>query len=173
MSKENILLKEINKSAKTLHHHGIENGRQEIIWYLDILNIVNKNKIYTYFESQISPKIKQAINIFIKERSNSKPFQYIVNQGTFYGRTFYVNSQVLIPRPETEIILDILKDKHYANALEIGTGSGVISVTLSLENIAQSILATDISTGALNVAKKNILKFSCKNIKFQLLKIIH
>ena len=70
----------------------------------------------------------------------------------------------MIPRPETELIISTLQNNFFNNALEIGTGSGILSITLSLENIIGEIIATDISSQALEVAKQNIETFKIENI---------
>ena len=89
-----------------------------------------------------------------------EPVQYITGMCYFYGRKFYVSKDVLIPRGETEeIIMHILSDKHdnnrYINVLDIGTGSGCIAVTLSLENRNMKVTGMDISFPALKIASIN------------------
>ena len=71
----------------------------------------------------------------------------------------------MIPRPETEIIIEILQTKTFDNVLDIGTGSGNLAIILSLQKIAKDIKAIDISKKALNVAKKNIQAFNISNIR--------
>ena len=85
--------------------------------------------------------------------------QYIFSEAWFYGRKFFVDNRVLIPRPETELLIDIIK-KHFSktdafSVLDIGTGSGCIAVTLALEFPNAKITATDVSPNALEVAKQN------------------
>ena len=95
---------------------------------------------------------KQKLNCFknyIKRRIESEPFQYIINKAPFYGRDFFVNKEVLIPRPETELIIELLKEKKVSSLLDIGTGSGCLAITASLENISEHIYANDISTQAI------------------------
>ena len=76
---------------------------------------------------------------------------------------------MLIPRPETELIIQILKDKNKNGTfLEIGTGSGCISITLILENLTNNIIATDISKDALSIAKKNADNHNVKDIDFKI-----
>jgi release factor glutamine methyltransferase len=90
-----------------------------------------------------------------------EPIQYILNQADFFGRTFFVNPAVLIPRPETEElvreVLSVLKMNTSGNrrVLDIGTGSGCIPITLSLELVGVEMHASDISLAALEVAARN------------------
>ncbi len=88
-----------------------------------------------------------------------EPLQYIFNEAWFYGRKFFVDNNVLIPRPETELLIDIAK-KHFSQrtdltVLDIGTGSGCIAITLALEFPQAKVSATDVSFSALEIAKRN------------------
>lgn len=103
-------------------------------------------------------KIKKVI----KKINKGIPIQYILKKAYFYNNPFYVNKNVLIPRPETEYLVEEtnnLINKKFKNKrvtiLEIGTGSGIISITLNLLDKNRIITATDISKKALKVAKKN------------------
>lgn len=100
--------------------------------------------------------------------SKGIPLQYAIGKWNFYGRDFIINENVLIPRPETELLVDeILKlDLEDKSILDIGTGSGAIAITLSLESKA-SIYASDISQKALEMAKQNAENFGV-NIEFYL-----
>jgi release factor glutamine methyltransferase len=91
---------------------------------------------------------------WLHERMQGKPLQYITKTQEFYGRPFTVTPDVLIPRPETELLIDvILKRRPQAKSIvDIGTGSGAIAVTLALE-LGASVIATDISIAALKVAQ--------------------
>jgi len=97
---------------------------------------------------------------FVERINKHEPIQYILNEEEFYGRTFYVDSSVLIPRPETEELVrycanHLLPEKERLKILDIGTGSGCIPVTLALEIPGAAVYATDISEAALNVANQN------------------
>lgn len=91
---------------------------------------------------------------YLHERLKGKPTQYIVGFQEFYGRDFRVTPDVLIPRPETEHLIEAALTRSGAKILDIGTGSGAIAVTLALEK-AWRVAATDISLPALRVAAAN------------------
>ncbi|MDQ2776784.1 MAG: peptide chain release factor N(5)-glutamine methyltransferase [Acidobacteriota bacterium] len=95
---------------------------------------------------------------YLDERLKGKPTQYITHRQEFYGRDFYVNEHVLIPRPETEHLVEAalghLKEHPEAVVLDVGTGSGAISISVALE-AHRGVLASDISCEALNVAERN------------------
>ncbi len=113
------------------------------------------------------------INNFKKlllKRLNKEPISKIIKNKYFWKHNFYVNNNVLDPRPETEIIIEetiqnITKEKKI-NILDIGTGSGCLAISLAKEFKNSKILAIDISDDALKIANKNIKKYNCqKQIK--------
>jgi len=99
---------------------------------------------------------------YLNERLKGKPTQYITRRQEFFGRDFYVDGRVLIPRPETEHLVEAALahiSRHSAtNILDVGTGSGAIAVTLALET-KRAVLASDISLPALAVAERNAKTF--------------
>jgi release factor glutamine methyltransferase len=98
-------------------------------------------------------------NDIIERTKNHEPWQYISGMSDFYGLKFYVNSNVLIPRPETEELvyntLNAIKNIDQPKILDIGTGSGAIAITLQKQRQDAVITAIDISDKALEVAEKN------------------
>ncbi|TFF65086.1 peptide chain release factor N(5)-glutamine methyltransferase [Helcococcus ovis] len=104
----------------------------------------------------------------IQEKLNDKiPLQYAIGKWNFYSRDFIVDENVLIPRPETELLVDeVLKENLEGKSiLDIGTGSGAIAISIDLESSNCNVYASDISVDALDVAKKNAAKFN-SNVKF-------
>lgn len=103
---------------------------------------------------------------WLHERMQGKPLQYITKVQEFYGRPFRVTPDVLIPRPETELLIEtILKRRPNApSILDVGTGSGSIAVTLALETAA-AVTATDISLAALRIADLNARTLKA-NVRF-------
>ncbi|HUA84389.1 MAG TPA: peptide chain release factor N(5)-glutamine methyltransferase [Bryobacteraceae bacterium] len=91
---------------------------------------------------------------YLHQRLNGSPTQYITGRQEFYGREFRVTPEVLIPRPETEHVVEAALAHAQGKAVDIGAGSGAIAVTLALETGAR-VVATDISEPALRVARKN------------------
>ena len=119
---------------------------------------INLNKTQRLSESEIL-KFHFAINK-IKEH---EPIQYILGNTWFYNLQFDVNPDVLIPRPETEELVDwILKSETEGKLLDIGTGSGCIAISLAHHNKKLNVFACDVSEGALHVARKNALKNNAK-----------
>ena len=101
-------------------------------------------------------------------RANNEPLEYITNRVSFYSEDFYIDEGALIPRPETELLIDeVMKRVKDVNTtmtfVEVGVGSGIISIILALHFKKAKFIAVDISEKALGVAKKNIEKFGLEN----------
>ena len=100
---------------------------------------------------------------FLDRRANNEPLEYILGYASFYGKDFLVDKRVLIPRPETELLVDkvleLACDMQTPHIVEIGCGSGIISIMLSLLFPKARITAVDISQDALHVALSNAQKF--------------
>ena len=109
--------------------------------------------------------------------SNFEPLQYITKQAEFYGREFIVSPDTLIPRPETEELVEkiiaFLSEQSSGKVLEIGVGTGCIIHTLALESPDFSYQGVDISEGALEVAKKNQEKYKLENVSLYLSDVFH
>ena len=129
-----------------------------------------REKILINLSQEIDKKNILTFKEYLKRRSKNEPIAYIFKEKEFWSKKFEVSKDILIPRPETEILVDklinIFKDKSIS-ILDIGTGSGCIIISL-LSGLKQSSgLAVDISKKAINMAKKNALKHNiCSRLKF-------
>lgn len=105
---------------------------------------------------------------YLDGRLHGKPTQYITQRQEFYGRDFYVNEAVLIPRPETEHLVELAvsyaREMPASRILDVGTGSGAIAISLALET-GRTVFASDISLPALKVAERNRAKHET-NVQF-------
>lgn len=100
----------------------------------------------------------EIIESFIESSKNKIPIEYMLHEAEFYGRNFYVDNRVLIPRDETELLIDILKNYHQKKDLKVvdlGTGSGCIAISIALEIPKSIVLGVDKYLDALDVATKN------------------
>ena len=166
----------LDKSVQYLEKNDIQEGKliAEIV-FSHVLNI-DRMMLFTKYRDDVEDEEIEKIRYFIQKIGRKKfPVQYLLNEQEFYGRKFYVDKGVLIPRQDTEILvekmIDTLKDKVLKNEihpkiLDIGVGSGIIGITAALEIESSYVLGVDISDKALETAQKNkeILKVS--NIKF-------
>lgn len=120
-----------------------------------------------------TPLIAPAFDQFagwVARRAAGEPLAYLVGEAEFRGRVFQVSPDVLIPRPETEVLIDLALERLAGRAspsvVDLGTGSGIVAVSLALECPAASVAAVDLSPGALAVARNNAGRLGAR-IDFQ------
>lgn len=122
------------------------------------LNQTN-SKLYANSDYQLTKAELSKLSKLISQRQNGVPYAYLRGKKGFYHLDLFVSPDTLIPRPETELLIDItldLLDKNTScEILDLGTGSGAIAVTLADKNPNWQVYATDLSKAALNIAKKN------------------
>lgn len=162
----------LKKSIEYLQNKGIENPKidTELI-FSEVLKL-DRMMLTLSFTRKIKEEEKEIIREMLRKRAVEKiPVQYILGYEGFYGRNFKVNKNVLIPRPETELLVEqcikMAVEKNSKTILDIGTGSGAIAITLAKELPNAKVLACDISEEALEVAKENGKLLEANNIKFE------
>ncbi len=113
---------------------------------------------------------EQLFNQYLDERVQGKPIAYITGYKEFWSRDFKVTPEVLIPRPDTELIielcLDLIPQNANTNMLDLGTGSGIIGITLAAERPSAKVIASDYSASALRIAQLNAQTHHTSNITF-------
>ncbi|OGY47610.1 MAG: protein-(glutamine-N5) methyltransferase, release factor-specific [Candidatus Buchananbacteria bacterium RIFCSPHIGHO2_01_FULL_47_11b] len=118
----------------------------------------DRQYVLSHFDKELTERQKAILAEMVLRRCNFEPIAYITGTKDFYGRSFFVNRAVLIPRPETELLVETII-KHGRNKpitiADIGTGSGCIAISLALALPKATVIATDISPEAIAVAKKN------------------
>ena len=151
----------LNKGSKKLKYKGIKSSQidSEIL----LSNILGKSRenILINLDKKIGSDDIIKFNDFIERRSLKEPIAYILKEKEFWSKNFVVNKSTLIPRPETELMVEKLSKMYYGKKifiLDIGTGTGCILISL-LSELKNSIgIGVDISTKALKIAKINALK---------------
>ena len=163
----------IDKSIVYLEKNNISEAKliTEII-FSHVLN-VDRMLLFTLYKTEVEKDKLDKIRNYIQKIGKEKfPLQYLLNEQEFYGRKFYVNKGVLIPRQDTEVLVEeairILKKDKIQNPkiLDIGTGSGVIGLTMALEIPESKVMGTDISDKALEISEKNKELLNVGNVKF-------
>jgi len=136
-----------------------------------LADILEKDRSFLYAHPNYNLPNDQTLQFIdkLKRRDNGEPLAYILSGKEFYGLKFFVDKRVLIPRPETEEIVDLVLDlaKSRSDKLiicDVGTGSGCIAITLAKMLPQAKIYATDVSKKALNVAKKNAKYHNVENV---------
>ncbi len=152
----------IESGAAFLDGHGIDQPRRNAEILLAYLLKKSLHHIYVYWDETVSAELAGAYFRMLRKRAVCVPVQYITGEADFFGRVFFVKRGVLIPRPETEILVEKTLNlyREYFNPeririLDVGTGCGNIAVTLALEIKGSSVVATEVSSSALNVASRN------------------
>lgn len=131
---------------------------------------VTKTWLLTWPEKTLSPEQTQQFNHYLDLRSSGMPIAYITGEKDFWTFSLEVNSDTLIPRPETELLVECALEKisttEKTHVLDLGTGSGAIALAIASEKKHCQILAVDISQPALEIAKKNAMQLKLGNINF-------
>ena len=152
---------------------GFESPKKEIEWLLcDLLNY-KRIDLYVQFEQPIHrPQLKQ-LKEWIKRRIGREPLQYITGKTEFYGHKFNITTDVLIPRPETERVVDValysIGNIKAPKVLEVGSGSGCIAIAMGAERNDALIESVDVSETAITQAEKNADLNELSNIDFKVM----
>jgi len=133
-----------------------------------LLSLLDKNQIWLHLHYDDICTCEKKLLELVKKRATSYPLEYITQQVSFYGENFKCEEGVLIPRSETEILIDkaldiIKQDNDIKTILEIGSGSGIITITLANLTTNIDFVATDINPKALKLSKQNAQKFQVED----------
>jgi len=155
--KEWTILDILNWTKGFFEEKNLDNSRLNAELIISHVLGLKRLELYMKFDLTVSPSNRNTIKELIKRRSRHEPLQYVLGETEFYGYRFKVDPSVLIPRPETEYLVErIIKDPREAGSiLEIGTGSGCIAISLAKELKNVKIDAADISAEALETASNN------------------
>lgn len=148
----------LRQATERFELHGVSSPRLNSEVLLSHILSVEKEYLYTHDDRELIDAEVQRLEEAIYERVSGVPVQYIVGRQEFFGRYFVVNSSVLIPRPETELLVEkviALRPAHDAAIIDVGTGSGCIGVTIALELPNSRVTITDVSFEALLTARIN------------------
>jgi release factor glutamine methyltransferase len=165
------VLESIKLSTDYLTGKGIESPRTNAELLLADIIGCKRLDLYLLFDRPLSEIELQRYREYIKRRGNFEPLQYILGKVEFYGLELKVNQSVLIPRPETELLVENIINqflkKKYVMILDVGCGSGNISIALSVSLETLNIITTDICQEAIQLAKENAERHNVSNrIKF-------
>ncbi len=149
----------IKLSTDFLDAKGIESPRLEVEMMLCSILSVDRVSLYLKYDRPVDNVEKEQLRGMLRRRITSEPLQYILGCTEFYSLKLKVQPGVLIPRPETELIVDLAKKSMpkggYKTALDIGCGSGALGLSLLEEDISNSVVSVDISSEAVQVTLDN------------------
>lgn len=150
-------LKLISWTTGYLAEKGVENARREAEWLLCSVTGLNRMGLYLNFDKPLNPEELSAYRALVSRRGRREPLQYLLGTQEFDGLEFIVTSDVLIPRHDTETLIEeaVRVAPDASSVLDIGTGSGCIAISLARRLPKAKITAIDISDKALAVARKN------------------
>jgi release factor glutamine methyltransferase len=155
---KDVLSRDSSRLAQVLTLQAAE-SRLEIRLLLERALNVNRAWLLTHDDQELEGESRARYQALLERRLAGEPIAYILGQREFYGRLFKVGPSVLIPRPETELLVDLAKARiphdEPCDVLDLGTGSGCIAITLALERPACRVTAVERSTTFLELAREN------------------
>ncbi len=155
----NSYLEALNQAVDKFRSEGIDRPRTNAELLLGAVLNVRKIDLYLDRDRILTPQQVEKFGQFVQERLSGKPVQYILGSTEFFGFELKVNPSVLIPRPETETlvetVLENLRGVDRPRIIDLGTGSGAIAISLAKHLTGSHVYATDVSLEALKVAQDN------------------
>jgi release factor glutamine methyltransferase len=129
---------------------------------------LSRFELYLKFDRPLTESELAELRSMVRRKAAREPLQYILGEAHFYKREFEVNPSVLIPRPETELLVEeALRRTTSLRCLDVGTGSGCIGITIALERPETEVIAIDSSEEAVELARRNAERHGARNITFR------
>ncbi len=150
------------QSMKLLGDAGVDSPRRDALVLLEDTLEKERAWVLAHHDYEIPDDLLDHVDALVARRLQREPLAYIRGKAWFYGRFFSVNPDVLIPRPESEAIIDSIKRLQPATMIDVGTGSGCLAVTAALEVPGCRVMATDVSPEAINIARSNAYRYDVR-----------
>jgi release factor glutamine methyltransferase len=147
------------RGQKLLAEAGVESARLDARLLLEYVSGCRYTDLLMSPETRLESPARQVFDEFLARRANGEPLAYLTGEAEFRGRVFQVSPAVLIPRPETEVLIELALEKLRSLAapmvVDLGTGSGIVAISLALECPSATVVAVDLSRDAIAVARNN------------------
>ena len=150
-----IVREVLQRSASWLRDKGFESARLEAELLLAHLLGLDRVTLYTQADRPLDTGELERCRELLRRRAQGEPVAYLTGKREFYGLEFAVGPAVLVPRPETELLVDRARELRPARILDVGTGSGCIAVACAVRLPEAEVTATDLSAPALEIAREN------------------
>lgn len=169
-----IIQQWLQEHTKTLQNAGVETARLDCLVLLEDVTGHDRAWLLAHMEHKLTSTQTETLGYYIERRAAHEPLAYIRGTAEFYGRPFAVTSDVIVPRPESEAMIDILltyaKDQTLSTedttVIDVGTGSGCLAITAALELPEARIIATDVDQACLIQAQRNAQRLGA-NVTFR------
>jgi release factor glutamine methyltransferase len=152
------LLEVLQRSTDYLKKHDVDSSRLNAEHLMAHVLKRTRMELYLEFERTLSEEELAPLRELLKRRGEGEPLQHLLGTVEFCGQTFLCDKRAMVPRPETEELVELLKSQitnHKSQILDVGTGSGVIALSVAKHFPEAEIVATDISDDALELAREN------------------
>jgi len=162
------VLETIQGGAGYLEKRGVEDARRNMEHLLAKVLGCTRMQLYTQFDRPLEEEVLVPLRELLKKRGEGIPLQHLLGEVAFHGRDFICDGRGLIPRPETEELVEmILKQlpEEDLRMLDVGCGSGVIGLTLAAEKPGSHVTLADISEAALQLTRENAEKLGVRNVE--------
>lgn len=152
----------LTQKESVLRQAGIQTARLDVLVLLE--DVIGKDRAWllAHPEHKLSPALLKAIDELLAKRTNREPLAYLRGKAEFYGREFVVTPDVLIPRPESEAMVELARElastQDINTVIDVGTGSGCLAISIKKELPGVHVTGVDISPAALKVARENARK---------------
>lgn len=146
---------ELSQAVRTLKNSGADSPTTDARKLMALTLGIEPSRMTLHLHDELNLERYEGFWILVRRRVEREPMSHILGGRSFFGRWFQVDNKVLDPRPETETLIVEALSKPFSEVLDLGTGSGAIAVTLLAERSSATGIATDLSSGALEVATKN------------------
>ncbi|ADI13523.1 peptide chain release factor N(5)-glutamine methyltransferase [Truepera radiovictrix] len=153
------LAQALEDTTRRLERAGVESAASEAYALLEALLALSRSELLLARQRPLSVPQRRRLEAWVRRREAREPLQHILGVAPFYGLTLRVTPQVLVPRPETERLVELalahLRGRARPHVLDVGTGSGAVALALQAERPDAVVLASDLSGAALAVAREN------------------
>ncbi len=150
-------------AQKQLKEAGIHSYPLDSLLLLEYITGYDRAHILAHPEKPITQDVTNTLHELLNRRTEREPLAYILQSCEFFGHNFYVNNNVLVPRPESEAFIELLsKLTNVTSLIDVGCGSGAIGISAKLANLQLDVTLSDVSKSALKVAQENALRLKAK-----------